>query len=104
MNGRHEIEQRREQIEALRREHKVARLLVFGSVLRNDFNPETSDIDLMVEFLPGVHKGWLDEYTDLKSAMESLFSRRVDIITDQISRNPYFNASADREKELLCAA
>ena len=68
MNGRHEIESRREQIEAICREHKVARLLVFGSVLREDFNPETSDIDFLVEFLPGVHKGWMWEFTELKMA------------------------------------
>lgn len=104
MNGRHELEQRREQIAAICREHQVARLLVFGSVLRDDFSPETSDIDLQVEFLPGVHKGWLAEYTELKAAMEGLFGRKVDVIPATLKRNPYFKAAVERDRELLYAA
>ena len=104
MNGRHEIEQRREQIAAICRQHEVARLLVFGSVLRDDFNPETSDIDFLVEFLPGVNKGWLSEYTDLKEAMEVLFGRKVDVIWERGVRNPYVLKSVEKEKELLYAA
>ena len=104
MNGRHEIDQRREQIAAICRKHEVARLLVFGSVLRDDFNPETSDIDFLVEFLPGVNKGWLSEYTDLKEAMEGLFGRKVDVVWERGVRNPYILKSVAREKELLYAA
>jgi predicted nucleotidyltransferase len=104
MNGRHEIESRREEIAAICREHKVARLLVFGSVVRDDFDPEKSDVDFLVEFLPGVDKGWMLEYTELKEAMEGLFGRRVDVIPTEIKRNPYFKAAVDREKELLYAA
>ncbi len=104
MSGRHEIEQRREQIAQICREHQVARLMVFGSVLRDDFDPETSDIDLQVEFLPGVYKGWLAEYTDLKTAMEDLFGRKVDVIPATLRRNPYFKAAVERERELLYAA
>lgn len=104
MNGRHELEQRREQIAQICREHQVARLLVFGSVLRDDFNPKTSDIDLQVEFLPGVYKGWLAEYTDLKAAMEALFGRKVDVVPGTLQRNPYFKAAVEREREILYAA
>ncbi len=104
MNGRHEIESRREQIAAICREHGVARLLVFGSVLREDFNPETSDIDFLVEFFPDVHKGWLSEYTDLKAAFEELFARKVDVIPNKQFRNPYFRATVEQDKELLYAA
>lgn len=104
MNGRHEIESRRAQIEAICREHQVARLLVFGSVLRDDFDPEKSDIDFLVEFQPGVHKGWLSEYTDLQAALESLFARKVDVVPARIRRNPYFKATVEAEQELLYAA
>ncbi len=61
MNGRHELESRREPINALCRKHPVARLLVFGSVLRDDFNPESSDIDLLVRFKPEPGRGWASE-------------------------------------------
>lgn len=104
MTGRQEIETRREQIAHICREHQVARLLVFGSVLRDDFDPAASDIDLQVEFLPGVNKGWLAEYTDLKAAMEALFSRKVDVIPATLQRNPHFKAAVESERELLYAA
>jgi predicted nucleotidyltransferase len=104
MNGRHEIESRREEIAAICREHKVARLLVFGSVLRDDFDPRRSDIDLLVQFLPGVRKPWMGEYTDLKDAMESLFGRSVDVVGETWITNPYRLRSIEREKELFYAA
>ena len=104
MSGRHEIEQRREQIAQICREHQVARLMVFGSVLRDDFDPETSDIDFLVEFLPEGHKAWLAEFTYLKEAFEALFLRKVDVISATARKNPYFIAAVDREKELLYAA
>jgi len=104
MNGRHEIESRREEIAAICREHGAARLLVFGSVTRDDFNPETSDIDFLVQFQPYVNKGWLSEYTDLKVALEQLFGRKVDVIPDKQFRNPYFRATVDQDKESVYAA
>jgi predicted nucleotidyltransferase len=104
MSGRHEIESKRAEIEALCREHGVARLLVFGSVLRDDFDPQRSDIDFLVEFLPSVNKGWMAEYTELKDAMEVLFARKVDVISERGLKNPYVLATVDKEKELLYAA
>ena len=35
------------------RRHRVKRLSLFGSILRDDFGPD-SDVDFLVEFLPGV--------------------------------------------------
>lgn len=104
MSGRHEIESRREQIAAICREHGVARLLVFGSVTREDFNPETSDIDFLVHFLPGSQRGWMSEFTDLKEALEALFGRKVDVISERALKNPYMIKSVDQDKELLYAA
>ena len=37
-------------------ERGIRRLALFGSVLRNDFTP-TSDVDMLVEYLPGQHPG-----------------------------------------------
>jgi len=38
------------------REHGIRRLALFGSVLRDDFTP-ASDVDVLVEYLPGRHPG-----------------------------------------------
>ncbi len=67
----------------------IARLECFGSVLRDDFRPD-SDIDLLVTFAPGVQPGF--EFFDLKDELERLFGRRVDLLSRkavEASRNPY---------------
>jgi len=42
----------RDQIAAFCRRHHIRRLSLFGSVLREDFRPD-SDVDILVEFEPG---------------------------------------------------
>ena len=48
------------------RRHRVRRLSLFGSVLRDDFRPE-SDIDILVEFEPGAGVGYFGLF-DMKEA------------------------------------
>ncbi len=52
---------------------------LFGSVVRDEAKP-MSDIDLMIEFLPG-QPGGLFRYVELKHALEGLLGRPVDLIT-----------------------
>lgn len=104
MTGRHEIEQRRAQIAQICREHHVARLLVFGSVLRDDFDPKTSDIDFLVEFLPRSTGVSLENFLRLRDVLQTLMKRPVDLGQESAIRNPYLLAHLDREKELLYAA
>lgn len=39
------------------RERGIRKLSLFGSVLRDDYEPERSDIDVLAEFLPSAHPG-----------------------------------------------
>ncbi|MBI3444025.1 MAG: nucleotidyltransferase family protein [Magnetospirillum sp.] len=57
----------------------VRALSLFGSVVRDEARP-TSDIDLMVDFLPG-QPGGLFRYVELKHVLEGLLGRPVDLIT-----------------------
>jgi predicted nucleotidyltransferase len=60
------------------RRHHIRRLSVFGSVLRDDFRPD-SDVDVLVEFKPGHTPGW--EIVDLEEELSGLFGgRRVDVV------------------------
>lgn len=61
-------------------EFGVARLRFFGSALRSDFDPARSDVDLLVDFLPGVSKS-LFKLVALRNALSSLFRREVDLMT-----------------------
>lgn len=77
--GRIRIEVPHDAIAAFCRERGIRRLAFFGSVLRDDFTPE-SDIDVLVEFeperIPGLFK--LVRYQD---ELSELLGRRVDLCT-----------------------
>jgi len=60
------------------REHGIARLALFGSVLREDFSPE-SDIDVLVEFEPNVRVGL--RFFQIERELSRLLGRRVDLNT-----------------------
>ncbi|GMV99577.1 MAG: nucleotidyltransferase [Candidatus Hydrogenedentota bacterium] len=47
----------REDLAAVCRRHHIVRLALFGSVLRDDFRPD-SDVDVLAEFAAGHHPGW----------------------------------------------
>lgn len=58
----------------------VSRLRVFGSALRDDFDAERSDVDLLVEFLPGVSAS-LFTLVSMEERLSRLFARKVDLLT-----------------------
>ena len=57
----------------------IRRLSLFGSVLRDDFSPE-SDIDILVEFLRGERVGLL-RLAGMELDLEEVFGRKVDLRT-----------------------
>ena len=67
------------QLDALCRRWRVRELLLFGSALRDDFTAE-SDLDLVVDFLPGAEPT-LWELAALAAELEALTGRRVDLHT-----------------------
>ena len=60
------------------RKWQITEFALFGSVLRNDFNPE-SDIDILVSFAPNAKRG-LTETMQMRDELEALFNRKVDLI------------------------
>jgi predicted nucleotidyltransferase len=60
--------------EFCRRTH-IRRLAFFGSVLRDDFRPE-SDVDVLVEFEPGTRLGF--PFFDIEQELSQILGRRVD--------------------------
>ena len=60
------------------RRYGVRRLALFGSALRDDFGPE-SDVDLLVEFLPGVRTGLA--FFALQDELSAAIGRTVDLNT-----------------------
>jgi uncharacterized protein len=99
-----EIMVQHERIEALCRQHHVRRLAVFGSSLRGDFDPDRSDIDLVVEFEQLPPAKYADNYFSLLGALKSLFGRNVDLVSLRSIRNPYFLEEIKATQENLYAA
>ena len=81
----------------------VERLRIFGSVLGETFDPDTSDVDFLVDFLPG-RGGLFHDHFNLKRSLEHIIGREVDLVDAGAVRNPYFARSAFASAEDLYAA
>lgn len=83
------------------RRHAITRLSLFGSVLREDFSP-SSDIDVLVEFLPGKAPGFI-AFAGLQLELSKILGRTVDLKTPA-DLSGYFREEVLREARLLHAA
>lgn len=98
------IAQHRPGIFAICQRYRISRLDVFGSAARaDDFNPDSSDADFLVEFAPDARTG-LAEFFGAKTDLEQLLGRSVDLVEPSAVRNPYVLASINRYRELVYAA
>ncbi|MGB2822837.1 MAG: nucleotidyltransferase domain-containing protein [Phycisphaerae bacterium] len=69
----------RERIAAFCRKWKIPELALFGSVLRDDFGPE-SDVDVLVTLAEDAHYG-LRELFAMEQELSEVFGREVDFVT-----------------------
>ena len=98
------IAQHRSGIAAICQRYGIRRLEVFGSAARaDDFDPDHSDADFLVEFAPDVQPG-LDSIFGAKAALETLLGRGVDLVEPGAVRNPYVLDSINRNREAVYAA
>lgn len=81
----------------------VQRLRVFGSVLTDRFDPQSSDVDFLVTFHPG-REDVFQDYFDLKFELERILGRGVDLVVERAVRNPFFRASAVESAQDVYAA
>lgn len=77
--------------------HGIRRLALFGSVLRADFGPR-SDVDVLVEFQPGVRVGLFELYDMEQELSRLLGGRKVDMNTPR-SLSKYFRDQVLQEAE-----
>jgi predicted nucleotidyltransferase len=74
-------------IRALCVTYGVKRLTLFGSAARGEFDPQTSDFDFLVEFLPETRTGL--RFFAFEEDLAALLGRRVDLMSIGPIRNPY---------------
>jgi predicted nucleotidyltransferase len=97
------IAEKREEIAELCRQHHVVRLSIFGSAVREDFDPASSDVDVLVAFSPNIERGYAKNFYSLEDKLVHLFQRRVDLIAEGVIKNPYRLRSIEQDKVLVYA-
>ena len=84
----------REKLAAYCRERGIRKLSLFGSVLRDDFDPVRSDVDVLAEFAPGVRPGL--KFFGYGEELEEILRHKVDFSTAEwLSK--YFRDEVVRE-------
>jgi predicted nucleotidyltransferase len=79
------------EVRALCEKYSVRKLTIFGSAVKGTFDPEKSDLDFVVEFLPDTKRsGFDDPYFSLLIALQDVFGREVDLVERRAIKNPYF--------------
>ncbi len=81
---------------------QISEFSFFGSVLRDDFRPD-SDVDVLVSFR--LESKWsLWDLIDMQEELEKMFSRKVDLVEKEALRNPYRRHSILKGREIYYAA
>jgi predicted nucleotidyltransferase len=82
--------------------YRVERLYVFGSAVLGHFDVRCSDLDFLVRFCDREPTGeYADRSLGFAEALERLFDRPVDLVTEQSIRNPYFRREVESTRKLL---
>jgi predicted nucleotidyltransferase len=80
----------------------IRELSVFGSILRDDFHPD-SDVDVLIDLQPDQSMS-IERFLAIRDELESLFRRPVDLVEKQLLSNPYRRGEILRTREVLYAA
>src|SRR5207244_362033 len=94
-----------DKVETLCKRWKITELSFFGSVLRDDFRPD-SDVDVMVRFGPDEHWSLFD-IVQIEIELGGILGRKADLSEREIiekSDNPFFRRHARSRVELVYAA
>jgi len=81
---------------------RIREFSLFGSVLREDFRPD-SDVDVLVTFHPDARWSLFD-FVDMQEELKALFGRDVDLVEAEGLRNPFRRHSILQSKEVIHAA
>ncbi len=94
------VAKKKRELTELCRKFKVTRLDLFGSAADGDFNQKTSDLDFLVRFADRQPTGdYANRFLDLAEALERLFQRPVDLVSEESVRNPYFRRVVEASRQ-----
>lgn len=81
--------------------HRVTRLDVFGSAATDEFHPDRSDLDFLVEFEEMTPVAYKRAYFGLLWGLEAIFARNIDIVTAPSLKNPHFVQNVYATRKLV---
>jgi predicted nucleotidyltransferase len=91
----------KDKIEDFCRRWKIKEFALFGSVLRDDFRPD-SDLDVLVVFEPdgGIT---FNNRAEMLDELTAIFGREVDLVEKDLIRNPFRRHEILRTREVVYA-
>jgi predicted nucleotidyltransferase len=92
------------EIAELCRRHHVRSLSIFGSAVRDDFDPAHSDVDVIVEFEDFPLDQYLDNKRALQRELSAAFGREIDLLTWNSLKNPVIRQEVESSHLMLYAA
>lgn len=93
------LEENAGEVQALCARLGVEKLDIFGSATREDFSPDASDLDFLVQFSPSAKDRLLDRYLELAESLERIYGRPVDLLTERSLKNPILKATIARTRQ-----
>lgn len=94
------LEVHRDELALLCRQSGVCRLDVFGSAANETFDPARSDLDFIARFAD-TGPGYAYRFLDFAEALETLFGRRVDLLTEGMIKNRIFRREVEATRQCL---
>jgi len=107
MGGTYMVNMLLDKLDAVRqscKNHNVVRLDIFGSALREDFEPDRSDIDFLVDFGAMSPFDKPDAYFGLLNELRNILGTEVDLVMVGALKNRYIRDDINRTKQQLYAA
>jgi len=98
------IEKNKTHLEELCKKYHVQKLELFGSAVTNNFDPEKSDLDFLVQFQPLNQGELFAYYFDLLNDLRNLFGLKIDLITSESVNNPHLQIAIAPQRKTLYAA
>lgn len=96
------IEVLEETIAAFCQRWKITEFALFGSILRDDFRPD-SDVDVLVSFAPDA-KWSLWDIVKMQEELKAIFGREIDLVQKDCLRNPFRRYEILQTKQVIYAA
>lgn len=90
-----------EQLFQLLRKNNVSKAYLFGSITTSKFKKGKSDIDIIIELVKMLPLEKGETLIRLWEQLEEFFNCKVDLVTDQPIKNPYFKKSLEETKVLI---